>query len=81
MDRQPFQIPPRRWSPRLSPLWVNIWRPLRRLLRIKVKGVLEVEVRGVEYLKGPVEAKCGVLITPNHAAHATRLWVMRGRMS
>jgi len=49
---------------------VNIWRPLRRLLRVKVKGVLEVEVRGVEYLKGPVEAKCGVLITPNHAAHA-----------
>lgn len=70
MDWQPFRVPPRRWSPRLSPLWVNIWRPLRHLLRIKVKRVLEVEVRGVEYLKGPVEAKCGVLITPNHAAHA-----------
>lgn len=49
---------------------MNIWRPLRRLLRVKVKGVLEVEVRGVEYLKGPVEGRCGVLITPNHAAHA-----------
>ena len=70
MDWQPFRVPPRRWSPRLSPLWVNIWRPLRNLLRVKVKGILEVEVRGVEYLKGPVEAKCGVLITPNHAAHA-----------
>jgi len=49
---------------------VNIWRPLRHLLRIKAKGVLEVELRGAEYLKGPVEDRCGVLITPNHAAHA-----------
>jgi 1-acyl-sn-glycerol-3-phosphate acyltransferase len=57
---------------------VNIWRPLRRLLRIKVKGVLEVEVRGVEYLKGPVETKCGVLITPNHAAHADPFVVYEG---
>jgi len=70
MDWQPFRVPPRRWSPKLSPLWVNIWRPLRRLLRVKVKGVLEVEVRGAEHLKGATEDRCGVLITPNHAAHA-----------
>jgi len=31
MDRQPFRIPHRWWSPKLSPFWVGIWRPLRRL--------------------------------------------------
>lgn len=70
MDRQPFQIPPRWWSPKLSRWWVNFWRPLRRLLQVKRQRLLEIEVRQLEHLKKALEAEYGVLITPNHSSHA-----------
>ena len=70
MNREPFQIPPRWWSPKLSPLWIRIWRPLRRYLQLHEQRLLEVEVRGRENIQAAATGSQGVLITPNHAAHA-----------
>lgn len=70
MNREPFQIPPRWWSPKLSPLWIRIWRPLRRYLQLNEQRLLEVEVRGRENIQAAATGEQGVLVTPNHAAHA-----------
>ncbi|MHC5083555.1 MAG: 1-acyl-sn-glycerol-3-phosphate acyltransferase [Planctomycetota bacterium] len=70
MDIQPFQVPPRWWSPKLSRWWVLFWRPLRRRLQLKTQRLLKIDVRGLEHLQNALKAEHGVLITPNHSAHA-----------
>ncbi|MFH1267831.1 MAG: 1-acyl-sn-glycerol-3-phosphate acyltransferase [Planctomycetota bacterium] len=70
MNRQPFEKPPRWWSPMLSPGWVRFWRPVRMRKQLKKQRLLEVEVRGLEHVREAVAAGHGVLITPNHASHA-----------
>ena len=50
MNRQPFQTPPRWWSPRLSPLLVRMFRPYRRRRVLREHGVSSVEVRGLDRL-------------------------------
>ncbi len=83
MDIQPFQIPPRWWSPKLNRWWVLFWRPLRRHMQLKTQRLLEIDVRGMEHLEKALEAKHGVLITPNHSAHADVLVIcdMADRLS
>ncbi len=70
MNRQPFQKPPRWWSPKLSPFWIRCWRPLRIHEQFKKQRLLRVDVLGTEHVRGPLNDGCGVLITPNHSSHA-----------
>lgn len=70
MNRQPFQTPPRWWSPLLSPFWMRLWKPLRLRRQLRVQRLKEVEVRGLAHLREALEAGHGVLITPNHPTHA-----------
>jgi len=70
MNRQPFDKPPRRWPPKLSPWWIRLWRTIRKRQQLKVQRLVEVEVRGGERVREAVAANQGVLITPNHSSHA-----------
>jgi len=73
MNIQPFDHPPRWWSPKLNRGWVFLWRLLRWRLRFKVQRLLEIEVRGLEHLSKTILEGCGILITPNHSGHADPL--------
>jgi 1-acyl-sn-glycerol-3-phosphate acyltransferase len=73
MNIQPFKTPPRWWSPKLSPTWIGLWRPLRKFALHKIQRLVEIEVRGIENLQSAVSKKQGVLITPNHSGHADPL--------
>jgi 1-acyl-sn-glycerol-3-phosphate acyltransferase len=70
MNRQPFEKPPRWWSPQPNRFWIRFWRPFRKRQQVKVQRLLEIEVRGAEYLRQAVAEQKGILITPNHASHA-----------
>lgn len=70
MNRQPFQTPPCWWSPCLSARWMRLWRPMRRLRGMRHHGLSQVEVRGLEHVRGALDDGDGVLITPNHPTHA-----------
>lgn len=70
MNRQPYQKPPRWWSPKPSRFWVRFWRGTRRRTQIRKQRVLDIEVRGLEHVRQALDDGCGVLITPNHASHA-----------
>lgn len=68
MNRQPYQTPPRRWEPNLTPWIVRLMRPWiqRDLRRMKIR---EIEVRGSEAVQQVLQQPAGVLITPNHSFH------------
>jgi 1-acyl-sn-glycerol-3-phosphate acyltransferase len=70
MNRQPYQTPPRWWSPRLSPNWIRLLAPLRRRRALREHGLSQVELHGAEHLQNAMAAGHGVLITPNHSTHA-----------
>lgn len=70
MNRQPYQKPPRWWSPTLSQRWVDLCRPFRRREQRKKHRLLDVEVRGAERVRELLAQGNGVLITPNHCSHA-----------
>ena len=70
MDLQPYQTPPRWWSPMLSPASFRLWRPVRKRIRLQYHRLLDIEIRGLENLRQCIDAKHGVLITPNHSCHA-----------
>ena len=70
MNRQPYETPPCWWSPRLNPRWVRFWRPFRRLRGLWLQGLTKVEIVGGQHLQAAQAAGHGVLITPNHPAHA-----------
>ena len=70
MNQQPYQTPPRWWSPRLSPSWVRFWRRYRKRRGCREHGLIEVEVRGLEHVQRAMASDGGVLVTPNHPSHA-----------
>jgi hypothetical protein len=70
MNRQPFEKPPQWWSPKPSPWWIRLWRPLRKRNQIKVQRILQIAVRGVEHVRQAIADNLGLLVTPNHASHA-----------
>lgn len=70
MNRQPYQTPPCWWSPRLNPRWVRFWRPFRRLRGLWLQGLASVELVGGHHLQEARKEGYGVLIAPNHPAHA-----------
>jgi len=70
MNVQPYQKPPRWWSPKLSPWWIRLWRTLRKRQQRRVQRLVEIEVRGAERVRQCLAQGVGVLITPNHSSHA-----------
>jgi len=70
MNRQPFEKPPRWWSPHLSPTWLRVWRPLRRLQQRFGQRLDEVCLSGGQHVSHALAQGHGVLITPNHSSHA-----------
>jgi 1-acyl-sn-glycerol-3-phosphate acyltransferase len=70
MDAQPYQTPPRWWSPMLHPGWIRFWRWIRERIRVNNHRLMDIEIRGLENLSKCIDEKQGVLITPNHSCHA-----------
>lgn len=70
MNRQPYQTPPCWWSPRLNPRWVRFWRPFRRLRGLWQQGLTSVDLVDAHHLQSARAEGYGVLIAPNHPAHA-----------
>ena len=70
MNRQPYNKPPRWWSPKLSRWWIRFWRRVRLREQVVKHRLVEVEVRGLEHVQKAVSQGNGVLITPNHCSHA-----------
>jgi 1-acyl-sn-glycerol-3-phosphate acyltransferase len=68
MNRQPYQSPPRWWSPTLRPWWIWLLRPVRRRVLRRQLRIDRIDVGGLEHLRSAV-ASGGVLITPNHSVH------------
>jgi hypothetical protein len=65
-DQLPYAFRP----PKVVPIAVRLARPIiRRKLR-REQLVHEVDVRGVEHLRAPLEEGDGLLIAPNHADNA-----------
>lgn len=73
MDPTRFETPPRWWGPRLSPLWLHLWRPLRQQWLKRQQQLHTVDVTGEKHLRRVIDEGCGILITPNHSAHADAL--------
>src|SRR6266540_5367987 len=70
MERWQLAAPPRWWPPLLSPFLVRLCRPYRLWKQHREQQLPQVEVQGVEHLRRALDQGHGVLITPNHAAHA-----------
>ncbi|REJ70125.1 MAG: 1-acyl-sn-glycerol-3-phosphate acyltransferase [Planctomycetota bacterium] len=70
MNRYAQQTPPKWWSPKLNPFWIRLWRPLRRRRQIAEQQLMEIEVRGLEQVREPLAAGCGLMINANHSGHA-----------
>ena len=70
MDPTQFRKPDRWWSPQLTPWLVRLCRPLHDRFRLKFQKMDSVEIRGLEHLQKALDEKAGILITPNHSAHA-----------
>ncbi len=70
MDIQPYQTPPRWWSPMLNPTAIHFWKWIREKIRLQHHHLEEIEIRGLENLRKCINEKHGVLITPNHSCHA-----------
>ncbi len=77
MNIQPYGVPDRRWSPKLTPWWFQLarfWR--RRALKTQLIGSIGVE--GLEHLDSALKAGHGVLITPNHSFHWDSYCLLEG---
>ena len=62
--------PPRRWTPKLIPLFTALIGPYRRMRAKRECGLIEYDIRGAEIVRDLINEKNGVLITPNHPSHA-----------
>lgn len=70
MNRYPTEFAPRSWGPKLRPILVKFFAPIRRYKQVKEVGLVRVEVQGVDHLDTAMRAKSRLLIAPNHASHA-----------
>jgi 1-acyl-sn-glycerol-3-phosphate acyltransferase len=70
MDLQPYQTPPRWWSPMLNPAAFRFWRFIREKIRLQHHHLMEIEIRGLDHLRSCIDERQGILITPNHSSHA-----------
>lgn len=69
MNRQPFEIPPKWWAPKLAPWAVKLTRGYRHRQLRRAQRVVHIEAIGLDYLERAIKSDQGVLITPNHSAH------------
>ncbi|MBD3672653.1 MAG: 1-acyl-sn-glycerol-3-phosphate acyltransferase [Planctomycetaceae bacterium] len=70
MDPTQFRKPDRWWSPMLQPWLVRCCRFMHTNYRINTQKMDTVEIRGLEHLQKALDENAGILITPNHSAHA-----------
>ncbi len=68
MNVQPYGVPYRQWPPKMTPWWFHLSHHLRRNA-LRQQKIEAVHVDGLEHLGRALEAKQGVLITPNHSFH------------
>jgi 1-acyl-sn-glycerol-3-phosphate acyltransferase len=54
----------------LNPRWVRFWRPFRRLRGLWLQGLTRLELVGEQHLQAARNNGYGILIAPNHPAHA-----------
>ncbi|QDU88689.1 Acyltransferase [Pirellulimonas nuda] len=76
MNTQPYQTPPKWWAPKLTPWWIGVSRQIRNR-ELRKQRFVNVEVRGVEHVRGALDRGAGVLITPNHSFHYDSYCLMR----
>jgi len=69
MNRQPYTLPSRRWSPKLQPRVVRWSRRLRQRTLKHSQQLVAIESLGLERLTAAVRDGQGVLLVANHAAH------------
>ena len=70
MNRTHYQKPPCWYPPRLNPLMMKLWRPMRRYYQLRVQRLMEIDVRGSHLVAPLIKDNAGILITPNHSCHA-----------
>ncbi|MBW8015355.1 MAG: 1-acyl-sn-glycerol-3-phosphate acyltransferase [Planctomycetes bacterium] len=73
MNIYAYQTPPMWWSPKLSVLWVKLFKGMRKFARQEKLKVVDVEIQNIDKLFTVINEGCGVLITPNHSSHADPL--------
>ena len=70
MNRYPSEFAPRSWAPRLRPMLVRLFSPIRRYKQSSEAGLVRVEVRGVDRLQTAMNSRSRLMIAPNHSSHA-----------
>lgn len=68
MNIQPYRVPDRRWSPKLTPWWFQLARFWRRRA-LKKQQIESIVVEGLEHLENAKRSGHGILLTPNHSFH------------
>ena len=83
MNIQPYATPPKWWSPNLKPWIIRAWAPFRRKVLRRTQRIVDIDIRGIENLKGLLDSNRGVLITPNHSSHTDPLvmWEIASRVN
>jgi hypothetical protein len=68
----PYRVspPPKWWPPALKPRLLRLMRAVRHWQRVHDQKLVEVNVHGAEGIREALALGHGVLITPNHSAHA-----------
>jgi 1-acyl-sn-glycerol-3-phosphate acyltransferase len=69
MERLDYRVHPPWWAPRLSPFWIGVIRPARLIWQRRHEGLYDVDIRGLESLRGAIDRGDGVLIVTNHPAN------------
>lgn len=69
MNRQPYTLPPKRWTAKPNRFAILAARPWRRFLLKHKQQFKQVDVIGREQLNRALNSDHGILITPNHSFH------------
>jgi 1-acyl-sn-glycerol-3-phosphate acyltransferase len=77
LNIQPYGVPDRRWSPKLTPWWFQLARYWRRRA-LKKQLIERIDVQGLENLQAALDSKQGVLMTPNHSFHWDSYCLLEG---
>lgn len=77
LNIQPYGVPDRRWSPKLTPWWFQLARFWRRRA-LKKQAIERIDVQGLENLRGALDSRHGILMTPNHSFHWDSYCLLEG---
>jgi 1-acyl-sn-glycerol-3-phosphate acyltransferase len=69
VNRQPYEVPPRKWPSLLTPWYVTLTRPFRRHALKREQRFVRVRVRGAGPVRRLLDQGAAVLVTPNHSFH------------